>query len=64
MTLQVDLGGAGDTATNRKGGPQGIINVLQGGGTSNITVWFGELSPFGGNGEESIRRHICILSDI
>ena len=53
--LKVGLGEAGDTATTRRVGPQGVENVLQGGGTSEITVWFGDLGPFGGNGEKGRR---------
>ena len=30
-------GGVGDTATTVRGGPQGVGNVLQGGGTSGNT---------------------------
>ena len=47
---------AGNNDTMRRGGPQCVGNVLQGGGTSDITVWFGDLSPFSGNGEECRRR--------
>ena len=35
---KVGLGEAGDTATTRRGGPQGVGIFLQGGGTSNITI--------------------------
>ena len=52
---KVSLGKDGDTANTRRGGPQGVGNVLQGGGTSDITVWLGYLGPFGGNSEEGIR---------
>ena len=50
------MGEDGDTATTRRGIPQGVGNVLQGGGTSNITVLFGYFGPFGGNGEEGRRN--------
>ena len=40
----------GDNAMTRRSIPQVVGNILQGGVTSNITVWFGDLGPFGGNG--------------
>ena len=41
-----------DTSVTGRGGTQGGSNVLQGGGTRDITVLFGDVGPFGGNGEE------------
>ena len=52
---KVSLVEAGNTAKTRREESQGVGNVLQGGGTSNITVRFGDLGPFGENGEEGRR---------
>ena len=52
---KVGLGEAGDTAMEIRGRPQDVRNFLQGGGKRNITVWFGDLGPFGGNEEEGRR---------
>ena len=61
---KVGLGEAGDTTKTRRGKHQGVRNVLQGGGTSNITLWFGVLGPFGGNVEEGRRStHIFSQAD-
>ena len=49
------LGESGETATMGRGRPQGGGNFLQGGVTSNITVWSREVGNFGGNGEEGRR---------
>ena len=49
------MGDTGETAPTGRGRTQGGENVLQGGGPSNITVWFEDVGPFGGNGEE-VRR--------
>ena len=58
------LGQAGYNATTIRGGPQGVGNVLQGGVTSDITIWFRDLGPFGGNVKEGRRRtHIFSQTD-
>ena len=44
------LGETRDTAPTGRGRPQGDGNVLQGSGTSDITVWFVDMGHFGGNG--------------
>ena len=49
------MGETGDTALTGRSTTQGGVNVLQGSGPSNITVWFEDVGPFGGNGEE-VRR--------
>ena len=52
---KVGLGETGETALTGRGRPQGGGNVLQSGGSSNITVWLGDVGPYGGNGEEGRR---------
>ena len=52
---KVSLGETGDTAPTGRVRTQGGGNVLQGGGTRDISVWFGDLGPFGRNGEECRR---------
>ena len=37
------------------GKPQGGGNVLQGGGPNDTTVWFVDVGPFEGNGEDGRR---------
>ena len=49
------MGETGDTAPKIRGRIQGGRNVLQGGGTSDITVWFGDVCLFVSNGEEGRR---------
>ena len=49
---KVGLGDTGGTAPTVRGRTQGGGNILQVGGLSNITVWFGDVGPFGNNGEE------------
>ena len=49
------MGETGDTDTAVRVRPQGGGNVLQGGGTIDTTVWFGDVGIFGGNGEEGGR---------
>ena len=51
LACKVGMGEAWDTATTRRGRFQGVGKVLKGIGTSNITVWFRDLCPFGGNGK-------------
>ena len=46
------LGESGETDPAGRGRTQGVINFLQGGGPSNITVCFGDVGTFSGNGEE------------
>ena len=52
---KVGLRETGDTALTGRGIPQGGGNVLQGSGSSDTTVWFGDVGPFGSNGEEGRR---------
>ena len=42
----------GDTASTGGGITQGVGNFLQGGGTGDSIVWFGDVGNFGGSGEE------------
>ena len=61
---KVGLGEARYTTMTRRGGSQGVGNILQGGGTINMTVWFAYLGPFGGNGEKGRRiTHIFSHTD-
>ena len=46
------MGDNGYTAPTGRGRPQVVGNVLQVVGPINITVWFGDVGTFGGNGEE------------
>ena len=48
--MQARSGDTGDTALTGRGMPQGGGNFLQGGGTSNTTVWFGDVGTFSVNG--------------
>ena len=52
---KVGLGGTGDTVPTRRGRPQGIGNVLQGGGSGDTTIWVRDVGNFGGNVEEGVR---------
>ena len=52
---KLGLGETGDTDLTVKVRPQGGGNVLQGGGPSNITVWFVDVGPFGNNIKEGRR---------
>ena len=52
---KVGLGETGYTALTLRGIPQGGGNILQGGGPSDTTFWFGDVVPFGGKGEECRR---------
>ena len=52
---KVGLGGAGDTALAGRGITQGGVNILQGNCPSDITLWFVDMGPFVGNGEEGRR---------
>ena len=52
---KVSLGETGNTAPTGRGRTHGGGNVLQGGGPSDITVWFGDVGTFGGNGKEDRR---------
>ena len=63
MRARLVWGGLGAPLRQERGGPQGVRNILQGGVTSNINVWFVDLGPFGGNGEEG-RRITHIFSQI
>ena len=45
------MGETGDSASMGRDRPQVGVNVLQGGGPSNITVWLGDVGPFRGNVE-------------
>ena len=49
---KVGLGETGNTSLMERGRTQGGGNVLQGSGPINITVCFGDMGTFGGNGEE------------
>ena len=61
---KVRLGQAGYNDTTRRSVPQGIGNVLQDGVTSDITIWFRDLGPFGGNKKEGRRStHIFSQTD-
>ena len=53
---KVLLGEVWDTVTTGRDGPQGVSNVPQGGGTSSSMFWFGDMSTFGGSGEEGRGR--------
>ena len=57
-------GGGWVQCYNEKGRTQGVSNVLQGGITSDINIWFRDLGPFGGNGKEGRRStHIFSQTD-
>ena len=61
---KVGLGETGETAPTGRVRPQGGRNVLMGGGTSNTTVWFVYVGPFGVNGEEDRRgKHRVTQTD-
>ena len=45
LVSKLGLGETGDTNLTVKVRPQGGGNVLQGGGPSNITVWFVDVGP-------------------
>ena len=47
---KVSLGEVGDTVMMGRSGPQGVGNVLQGGGTSGTTFWICYFGDFSGNG--------------
>ena len=49
---KVGLGDTGDTAPTGRGRTKGSENVFQGGGPSNITVWFRNVDNFFSNGKE------------
>ena len=52
---KVGLGSTGNTDPTRRGRPQGDGNVIQGGGSSNTTVWVGDVGTFDRNVEEGGR---------
>ena len=51
MRVRSVLGQTGDTDPTGRGRTKGGGNVLQGGGSIYITVWFGDVGPFFGNGK-------------
>ena len=52
---KVGLGETRDTALAGRGRSQCGRNVLQGGGSSNSTIWFRDVGPLGSHGEEGRR---------
>ena len=44
------MGETGGTALTGRGRTKGVGNVVQGGGSSDTTVWFGDVGTFGSNG--------------
>ena len=47
---KVVMGETGGTALTGRGRTKGVGNVVQGGGSSDTTVWFGDVGTFGSNG--------------
>ena len=52
---KVGLGETGGTAPTGRGRPLGGINVLQGGGSIDPSVWVRDVGNLGINGEEGVR---------